>query len=95
MLEHILWNTAIVATTVAWIRFCDWKLKPWLRSRPRITYITKGSRPCAVVEVVVDADRSFHTSVPLVGARHHDKANIASAVKRVQDRAAKSTAANA
>lgn len=33
MLEHILWNTAIVATTVAWIRFCDWKLKPWLEGR--------------------------------------------------------------
>lgn len=33
MLEHLLWNTAIVATTVAWIRFCDWKLKPWMEGR--------------------------------------------------------------
>ncbi|MFC3088516.1 hypothetical protein [Tabrizicola soli] len=33
MLEDILWNTAIVATAYAVIRFCDHVVKPWYEGR--------------------------------------------------------------
>lgn len=33
MLNAFLYNLAIVGTAYAWLRFCDWKLKPWLNGR--------------------------------------------------------------
>lgn len=39
-MNTILWIAAIVATTYAWIRFCDWVVAPWLERRNSRTVVT-------------------------------------------------------